>query len=322
MISSGSGKLTCRDSQTVTVPGQVLSGTIYSIHKNGQSTCGLIMSGYWRMIYMKKLLALDIDGTLTNSKKEITPATLEKLIEVQEKGHIVAVASGRPLPGIRRIAQELDLFRFGGYVLAFNGGRIVNYRTGDIVYQAALDNEVVKQIYDYCTAASCGMVTYEGDRVITGTPVDGYMTFEASINNMELMRLDNFREYIDFPLNKCLLTAEPERAERIEAELIERFGDRVNIFRSEPYFVEITPPNVHKAASLEKLLEFLGMKVGDLVACGDGYNDLTMIEYAGVGVAMANAQDIVKEHADYVTLSNDEDGLVPVIDRFILGGCK
>lgn len=266
----------------------------------------------------KKLLALDIDGTLTNTQKDITPATLEKIIEAQEKGHIVAIASGRPLPGIRKIADTIELDRFGGYVLAFNGGRIVDYSTGEVVYQAVLDNDVVKDIYDYCLKAGCGMVTYDGDRVITGTDIDGYMTFEASINHMEIMRIDNFREYIDFPLNKCLLTADPDKAEKIEQELAEKFGDQLNIFRSEPYFVEIMPPNVHKATSLEKLLEVLDMDRKDLVACGDGYNDLTMIEYAGVGVAMANAQDIVKEHADYITLSNDEDGLVPVVDKFIL----
>lgn len=266
----------------------------------------------------KKLLALDIDGTLTNTQKDITPATLEKIIEAQEKGHIVAIASGRPLPGIRKIADTIELDRFGGYVLAFNGGRIVDYSTGEVVYQAVLDNDVVRDIYDYCLKAGCGMVTYDGDRVITGTDIDGYMTFEASINHMEIMRIDNFREYIDFPLNKCLLTADPDKAEKIEQELAEKFGDQLNIFRSEPYFVEIMPPNVHKATSLEKLLEVFDMDRKDLVACGDGYNDLTMIEYAGVGVAMANAQDIVKEHADYITLSNDEDGLVPVVDKFIL----
>lgn len=268
---------------------------------------------------MKKLLALDIDGTLTNSEKEITPATLSKIIEIQEMGHVVAIASGRPLPGIRKIADEIQLSRFGGYVLAFNGGRIVNYKTGEVAYQAALDNDVVRQIYDYCLKVGCGMVTYDGDRVITGTPVDGYMSFEAAINHMEIMRLDNFREYIDFPLNKCLLTAEPDKAEVIERELTERFGGSVNIFRSEPFFVEIMPPDVHKATSLARLLEVLDMDVRDLIACGDGYNDLTMIDFAGVGVAMANAQDVVKEHADYITLSNDEDGLVPVIDKFIIG---
>ena len=105
----------------------------------------------------------------------------------------------------------------------------------------------------------------------------------------------------------------------MEQELAALYGDSVTVFRSEPFFVEIMPKGVHKATSLEKLLEYLHMDVKDLVACGDGYNDLTMIEYAGVGVAIANAQEIVKEHADYVTLSNDEDGLVPVIDKFILG---
>lgn len=267
----------------------------------------------------KKLLTLDIDGTLTNTQKEITPKTLQKIIEVQEKGHVVAIASGRPLPGIRKIADTLQLDKFGGYVLAFNGGRIVNYKTGDVVYQAALDNEIVREIYDYCLGTGCGMVTYDGDRVITGTDIDGYMTFEASINHMEIMRIDNFKEYIDFPLNKCLLTAEPDKAAKIEEELDAKFGERVTIFRSEPYFVEIMPQNVHKATSLEKLLGVLEMEVKDLIACGDGYNDLTMIDYAGIGVAMANAQDIVKEHADYITLSNDEDGLVPVVDKFILG---
>lgn len=167
----------------------------------------------------KKLLALDIDGTLTNTQKDITPATLEKIIEAQEKGHIVAIASGRPLPGIRKIADTIELDRFGGYVLAFNGGRIVDYSTGEVVYQAVLDNDVVRDIYDYCLKAGCGMVTYDGDRVITGTDIDGYMTFEASINHMEIMRIDNFREYIDFPLNKCLLTADPDKAEKMSRSL-------------------------------------------------------------------------------------------------------
>jgi Cof subfamily protein (haloacid dehalogenase superfamily) len=143
------------------------------------------------------------------------------------------------------------------------------------------------------------------------------MTFEASINHMELMRIDDFKEYIDFPLNKCLLTAEPDKAEKIEQELAEKFGDQLNIFRSEPYFVEIMPPNVHKATSLEKLLEVLDMDRKDLVACGDGYNDLSMIEFAGLGVAMSNAAEDIQEKADFITLSNEEDGVAHVINKFI-----
>lgn len=119
-------------------------------------------------------------------------------------------------------------------------------------------------------------------------------------------------------MNKCLIGAQDETAAVIEKELNEKFGDRVTIFRSEPFFVEIMPKDVHKATSLEKLLGILKMDRKDLIACGDGYNDLTMIEYAGVGVAMANAQQVVKDHADYITRSNEEDGIADVIDKFIL----
>lgn len=266
----------------------------------------------------KKILALDIDGTLTNSKKEISRKTLDKIMEIQELGHIVAIASGRPLPGIRRIADILQLDKYGGYVLAFNGGRIVNYQTGDVVYQANVDNQIAGRIYDYALKMDAGMVTYEGDVVITGTRIDDYMEMEARLNFMEIRQIPNFKEYIDFPINKCLMTAEDEKAAAMEEELKGLYGDKVNIFRSEPFFVEIMPPDVHKATSLEKLLGILGMDAEDLIACGDGYNDLTMIQYAGVGVAMANAQQIVKDNADYITLSNDEDGLVPVIDKFII----
>lgn len=268
---------------------------------------------------MKKIIALDIDGTLTNSKKEITKPTLDKIIEMQEKGHVVAIASGRPLPGIRRIADEIKLDVYGGYVLAFNGARIVDYKTGNVVYQACVENDIAREIYAYCRKQNIGMVTYEGDTIITGTRIDEYMSLEARLNFMPIITVEDFPSYIDFPLNKCLLTAESSVAERVEKELNERYGDKVTVFRSEPYFVEIMPKNVHKATSLEKLLAYLNMDVNALVACGDGFNDLTMIEYAGVGVAMENAQQIVKDHADYITKSNDEDGLVPVIDKFILG---
>jgi hypothetical protein len=271
-----------------------------------------------KVIMEKKILALDIDGTLTNSKKEITKATKDKIMEIQDMGHIVAIASGRPLPGIKRIANELELEKYGGYVLAFNGGRIVDYRTNQVVYQACVDNDLAGEIYDYVQPMDVGMVTYEGDTVVTGCRFDKYMEMEAALNFMPLKYVDNFKEYISFPINKCLLTAEPEKAEKIEQELNRRYSSKLTVFRSEPFFVEIMPKNVHKATSLEKLLEYLHMSRENLVACGDGYNDLTMIQYAGVGVAMGNAQDIVKENADYITLSNEEDGLVPVIDRFII----
>jgi len=267
----------------------------------------------------KKILFLDIDGTLVNSKKEITPKTLEALIDIQKEGHIVCLASGRPYPGILPYVKKLRLDEFGGYVLAFNGGKIVDCKTMKVVYEKPLSNKFTKIVYDYALKNGLGMVTYQDNRVITGTEIDDYMSYEARLNYMDLVKVDDFIGLVDYDPAKFLLTADPEKSEQFEKELAELLGPDVNVFRSEPYFIEITNKAVDKALSIEGLLPILGLKREQSICCGDGFNDLTMVRYGGIGVAMGNAQEIVKENADYITASCDEDGLVEVIDKFIRG---
>lgn len=265
---------------------------------------------------MKKALVLDIDGTLTNSKKEITPATRQALQELMKRGQKVILASGRPTPGMLRYEKELELERYGGYLLSFNGARIVDCYTGDIIYQRILPLPLLPGLFRFAGENGCGLITYLGDEVISAFPADKYVELEARINGLPVRQVDNFTEFVDFDINKCLMTAEPEKAERLEQELQVRYRDRADIYRSEPYFIEIVPKNVSKAASLDKILPVLGVTRENTVCCGDGFNDISMIEYAGVGVAMGNAQQAVKEAADYVTASNDEDGLIQVIEKF------
>lgn len=266
---------------------------------------------------MKKIIILDIDGTLTNSRKEITPKTLEALLEAQERGVIVALASGRPTYGMKSVSDTLQLERFGGYILSFNGARIMNAKTKEVVYQQKFPLEYIRPLYKYALEHDMGLVTYEGDKVVTGTRTDEYMPKEANINHMNLTTVNNFPEYVDFDVNKCLFTAQVDAAPQLEKQLVELYGDVLSIYRSEPFFIEVMSPGVDKAASLAHLFEIIGMDKEDAVACGDGFNDQSMIEYAGIGVAMANAQERVKEAADYVTVhSNDEDGLVEVINKF------
>lgn len=265
----------------------------------------------------QKILVLDIDGTLTNSKKEITPKTKEALLDIQKKGHIVMLASGRPTPGMMRYAKELELASYGGYLLSYNGARIVNCKTGEVVYQQTLPRTVIPELYDFAKAQDCGLISYDGDMVISGTKMDEYIELEARINGLPIKEVDNFVEYINFDVNKCLMTAPPEKAEKCMLMLQEKFEGVLSVYRSEPFFIEIMPQNIDKAASLDRMLQIVGLKTEDSICCGDGYNDLTMISYAGVGVAMANAREEVKAVADYVTGSNDEDGLVEVIEKFI-----
>lgn len=232
------------------------------------------------------------------------------------EGVKVILASGRPTPGMRKFEKELELTGYGGYLLSFNGARIVDCVRGDIVYQRILPLALLPGLYRFARENCCGLITYLGDEVISAFPVDKYVDIEARINGLPVREVENFVDFVDFDINKCLMTAEPEVAERLERELQEKYGNVASIYRSEPYFIEIMPKNVDKATSLDKMLPAIGVKREETVCCGDGFNDISMIKYAGVGVAMANAQQVVKDVADYVTASNDEDGLVQVIREF------
>jgi len=264
-----------------------------------------------------KVLVLDIDGTLTNSQKEISPATKRGILETIKRGHKVILASGRPTPGMRRYESELELQKHGGYLLSFNGGRIVECRTGEIVYQRTLPLSIIPGLYRFAKDHGCGLVTYFGDRIISAFEPDEYVLLESRINGMEVKVVDDFKEYVDFEINKCLLTAAPEKAEEFEKLLAQKYGDIVSVYRSEPFFIEIMPQNVDKASSLDRMLQTVGLTRENAICCGDGFNDISMIKYAGVGVAMGNAQEKVKDAADYITGSNDKDGLVEVMEKFI-----
>ncbi len=265
-----------------------------------------------------KVLVLDIDGTLTNSEKKITVKTKNAIIDVMKRGHKVILASGRPTPGMLGYAKELELENYGGYLLSFNGGKIIECKTGEILFQKILPPTIVPQLYYFAEKKDCGLVTYLGDEIISARRIDQYLEIESRINDMPIKVVDNFIEYAEYDMNKCLMTAEPRDAEKYVMELNERFGEITSVYRSEPFFIEIMPKNVDKATSLDRMLESIGLTAKDAICCGDGFNDMTMIQYAGIGVAMGNAQHAVKEAADFVTSSNDHDGIVKVIKEFIL----
>ena len=265
---------------------------------------------------MKKILVLDIDGTLTNSKKQITEATKQAIWGLMDRGHLVALASGRPTPGMRRYEKELELDKRGGYLLSYNGARVVECISGEVVHQNFLPLQVVPKLYEFAKERGAGLITYDGDIVISAFEPDEYIKLEAGINWLPIRHQPDFVEYVNYDINKCLMTAPGEQAAVYEKELQERFGDIISIYRSEPFFIEIMPKDINKAVGLDLVLKGLGMGPEQAVCCGDGYNDISMIKYAKVGVAMGNAQPAVKEAADYIAPTNDEDGLVDVINKF------
>jgi len=265
-----------------------------------------------------KVLVLDIDGTLTNSQKIITPKTKQTLRKVQEQGVKLVLASGRPTPGITSLAEELELEKFNGFVLPFNGAKIIDCQSKKTIFEQVLPMEMLPLLYQSSQEYNVPIVTYDDCSIITEKSNDQYVNIEARINKMPVRQVDSFIDTVNFQVTKCLMVGEGNYLSNVEIEMKARFGDRLNVYRSEPFFLEIMPQNIDKAYSLGKLSEYLGCTKEEMIACGDGFNDLSMIRYAGLGVAMANAQPIVKESADFITLSNDEDGVAYATERFIL----
>lgn len=265
-----------------------------------------------------KLLVLDLDGTLTNSKKEITPNTLLTLTEAQEKGIKIVLASGRPTYGVAPLAEKLQLEKYEGYILSYNGGEIIDWKTKEMMYKNLLDHAVLPYLYECAKKNQFAILTYDGEYVLTETPDDEYLIKEAKLNGMKIKKVDNFLAAVKHPIAKCLIVGDPDRLAILEKEMYEHLKDRMGVFRSEAYFLELVPKGIDKAQSLAVLLKEINMTKDEMIAIGDGFNDLSMIQFAGLGVAMANAQDIVKESADYITLSNEEDGVAHVVRKFIL----
>lgn len=265
----------------------------------------------------RKMLALDLDGTLTNSRKEITERTKRAIRAMQERGHVIVLASGRPTPGVLAVAKRLGLEQNGGFMLSYNGAKIHDCKTGELLYERTMPEEIVPQLFALAEEKGIGMMTYQQDGIVSGMQVDDYMRLEAGINTLEIHPYENPAEQIITPVNKCLGTAEAEYAAEMETLFRERFGEYIDVGRSEPFFLELLPKGIDKAEGLRVLCEKLGVSRDDVIACGDGFNDCSMIAFAGVGVAMANAQQVVKDAADYVTVSNDEDGVAKVIERLL-----
>lgn len=263
-----------------------------------------------------RAIALDLDGTLTNHDKVVTPKTREALLQAEADGAVIILASGRPTYGIIPVAESLELDQRGGYILSYNGGNIVNAKTGEKLFSQFLPDDVIPVLYKYAKEHQYALLGYAGNEIITEMPDDQYVKEESRINKMNIRRVDNLLEVLEPHPTKLLMTGAPSDMLRAEQELLGVLGEEMDIFRSAPFFLELVPKGIDKAQSLLRLLAKISLTPADLIAFGDGYNDLSMLKLACMGVAMENAAPEVKAEADYVTLSNEEDGVAAALEHF------
>ncbi len=265
-----------------------------------------------------KALALDLDGTLVNSQKELSKANKEAIWRAIDSGVAVILATGRPTLGVMPVAYELELDKRGGYVLNYNGGRIVECRSGKMITEHILPKECIRVIQQCARKAGVYACTYTDSQVVAESDTDEYVLKEAFCNAATVKKVEDFAKFVDYPVNKCLVVGEHERLIPVQEELRAAFPEKLDAFFSESYFLEVVPPNVSKSEGLRLIAGELGIGMEEMVACGDGLNDIPMLEAAGLGVAMENAYAQVKQVADMTAPSNDRDGVAWVINHIIL----
>lgn len=266
-----------------------------------------------------KLLVLDVDGTLLNEAKEITKRTLSALLKVQQMGVRIVLASGRPTYGLMPLAEALELGNYGGFILSYNGCRIIKAENGEVLFERRINPEMLPYLEKKARKNGFAIFTYHDDTIITNDSDNRHIRDEALLNNLKIIEEEEFSASVDFAPCKCMLVSDDEEALiGLENHWKRRLGGALDAFRSEPYFLEVVPSSIDKANSLGALLEQLGVKREEIIAIGDGVCDVTMIQLAGLGIAMGHAPDSVKACADFVTLSNQEDGVAVAVEKAIL----
>lgn len=266
-----------------------------------------------------KLLVLDVDGTLLNEAKEISKRTLAALLKVQQMGVRIVLASGRPTYGLLPLAKSLELGNYGGYLVSYNGCQIISAQNGEILFERRINPELVPYLEKKARKNNFALLTYHDDTLVTDSPENRHVQREAALNHLQIIREDEFSAGIDFAPCKCVLVSDDEEALiDLETYWKKRLDGTMDVFRSERYFLEVVPCGIDKANTLGALLDMLKVKRDEVMAIGDGVCDVTMIQLAGMGVVMGHSPESVKACADYVTVSNEDDGVAQAVEKAIL----
>lgn len=264
-----------------------------------------------------EMIVLDLDDTLLTEDLVISERTRSALLQAQRASVRVVLASGRPTGAMKRYAEELELSRFDGFLISFNGAVITDCATGETIFRKSLSRQQMGEIHDLAQAHGAGILGYHNDRIITPKK-NPWTAVESKLTGLPVEEVADFKGLIDEESVKVIVVDEPERLSALSETLRPRVAGRLNMALSKPFFLEFTDQGINKKESLGVLCERLEVLPAAVMAVGDSFNDIGMLELAGLAVCMGNGRDEVKAIADFVTASNMEDGVAAAVERFVL----
>ena len=266
-----------------------------------------------------KVIAIDVDGTLLNSKKELTPKVKNAILKAKQAGIKIVIATGRPLSGVKEILTELGLAnQKDQYVVCFGGG-VVETTAGKVLFEKRLTYDNYLDLETISLKLGLHFHASAPDRIYTADrDIGEYTLYEANLVNLGI----SYRtpaEMKDIPIIKCMYVDQQDLLDRkiADHQPFAHLDDEITFTKTAPFYYEANPKGVSKGDALKFLCQKLDLSSENLMAIGDEENDLSMIKFAGIGVAMGNAVPAVKEAAQRTTSDCDHDGVAGAIEKVL-----
>lgn len=262
---------------------------------------------------MYKLVVLDLDGTLLNDNALISNYNKELLFDLAAQDVKIILASGRPYQSMLKFAEELKL----DTPLVANNGALIKRPKGEVVAQQGIELDLAEEIIDYANKRNLHISFYFADRICVEEIND---KADVHIEEEKVMpqAVGDLRGVLkEEPIN-ILFNLEPEKMKQTVKELEDKFGQQVSIAQTTSNYIDVTGQNVNKGTGVERLLDKYNLSASEVAAFGNNYNDLAMLKLADLGVVTANAPQEIKEKADMVTKSNEEDGVAKALEEIFI----
>lgn len=262
---------------------------------------------------MIKWIVMDMDETLLNSQKEISDKTKEALNYVQECGYRLILASGRPTSGMLPYAHILKMDKYDGVIISYNGSFAMNVQSGEKLFHQPINIVQSKRILHHLKQFDVHPMIDKDDYMFVQDVFADNIQHESRMGCYKLCEVDDLEAFCNFPLNKILISGDPQYLKDHFKAIAKPFLGVVHSMFTAPYYYEFNALGVDKALALRHVVEFYKNTSKQVIAFGDGHNDLTMLEYAGIGIAMGNAVNELKDIADNITGTNNNDGIVQML---------
>lgn len=263
------------------------------------------------------MIFLDLDDTLLMDDLTVSDVNKNSIKKAMERGIKVVLCTGRIIFGVERYIEELSLFNDNGYVICQNGGTIYNAKTKELLMEKTFDSKLYAPVVKIARKFNISIQGFRDKSMYAETITERIIEYSSKMN-VPITHVEDLTVSKE-PFSKLLLNGEHEELVKAKLQIDLEINGSINCFFSKPHFLEFSELTATKGTTMLELASMLGVDKDEVIAMGDSYNDIHMIQMAGLGVAVANAEEEVKSYADYITINTNETHAVSeVIEKFMI----